>query len=94
MTRYQRTTLANSGQSSSAASAAIRPVPQVIRPPRVLSDTEEVTGSNPVAPTIKALTSGNVVGFLLELRGWAAGGVPDESTLQLTPRLDGRSAMG
>jgi hypothetical protein len=35
-----------------------------------------------------------VVGFLLELRGWAAGGVPDESTLQLTPRLDGRSAMG
>jgi hypothetical protein len=33
-TRYQRTTLANSGQSSSQAIAAVRPVPQVMPQPR------------------------------------------------------------
>jgi hypothetical protein len=31
--------------------------------PRIFADTEEVTGSNPVAPTIPALTSGNAAGL-------------------------------
>ena len=55
----------NNGHQRSSNAAAQQPFPASITghpTTPVLSDTEEVTGSNPVAPTNKALTSGNAAG--------------------------------
>jgi hypothetical protein len=63
-TRYQQTTLANSGQSSSQAIAAVRPVPQVMPQPR-FSLARRKSGAQIPSPPLPMFTGRRPGGSLL-----------------------------
>jgi hypothetical protein len=96
-TGSQRTTPVNTGPPSAEVTGLIPPPAAGRRDPPEISDTEEITGSNPVAPTSKVLASGNAVALTItaptQRRRWSLrclgpvpqGCVPDEERFPCLP---------